>query len=72
MRMAHNPGEYFWQCQACEFHMLMKKTSTALAKNVLGPKIREIRLRTTPPVSQEDLCARLEILRPRLGSALKI
>jgi HTH-type transcriptional regulator, cell division transcriptional repressor len=45
----------------CEFRIshLLKKTHQLLARNVIGRRIREARLKSTPPVSQDDLAGRL-------------
>ena len=41
-------------------HTWMKKTTkTTAAKNVIGKRIREARLKCSPPVSQDDLSGRL-------------
>ena len=37
----------------------MKKTRKAQARNQIGPRIREARLRCKPAVSQDDLAGRL-------------
>jgi transcriptional regulator with XRE-family HTH domain len=37
----------------------MKKTTASARKNVLGRRIRALRLRCRPPVSQDDLAGRL-------------
>lgn len=37
----------------------MKKTTLRLAKNLVGPSIRAIRLRQRFPVSQDDLAGRV-------------
>jgi hypothetical protein len=37
----------------------MKKTARFAARNQIGPRVREARLRSAPPVSQEDLAGRL-------------
>ena len=37
----------------------VKKTTKAKSRNVVGPRIREARLRLKPPVSQEDLAGKL-------------
>lgn len=37
----------------------MKKTSHAPQRNLVGPKVREARLKAQPPVSQDDLAGRL-------------
>ncbi|MHC1769410.1 MAG: helix-turn-helix domain-containing protein [Verrucomicrobiia bacterium] len=37
----------------------MKKTRKAAARNIVGARVREARLRSVPPVSQEDLAGRL-------------
>lgn len=37
----------------------MKKTIRSKARNRIGPRVREARLRATPPISQEDLAGRL-------------
>lgn len=37
----------------------MKRTSRAKARNVVGRRVREARLRCKPPVSQEDLAGKL-------------
>ena len=37
----------------------MKKTRKAQARNEIGPRIREARLRSNPPVSQDDLAGKL-------------
>jgi len=39
----------------------MKKTRKPSARNLIGPKVRQVRLRTDPPVSQEDLAGRLAV-----------
>lgn len=37
----------------------MKKTRKHAARNLIGSKVREVRLRMKPEVSQEDLAGRL-------------
>ena len=37
----------------------MKKTSLARERNLVGRRVREARLKSTPPVSQDDLAGRL-------------
>ena len=37
----------------------MKKTTKARAKNLVGRRVREVRLKCRPPVSQEDLAGRV-------------
>jgi hypothetical protein len=37
----------------------MKQTRKHPARNLIGPKVREVRLRMKPEVSQEDLAGRL-------------
>ena len=37
----------------------MKKTSKSAARNEIGKRVRQARLRCSPPVSQEDLAGRL-------------
>jgi transcriptional regulator with XRE-family HTH domain len=37
----------------------MKKTRKHAARNLIGPKVRQVRLRTKPAVSQDDLAGRL-------------
>jgi HTH-type transcriptional regulator, cell division transcriptional repressor len=37
----------------------MKKTSSNATRNQIGKRVREARLRCSPPVSQEDLAGRL-------------
>ena len=37
----------------------MKKTSESAARNEIGKRVRQARLRCSPPVSQEDLAGRL-------------
>ena len=37
----------------------MKKTSESAARNQIGARVRQARLRCSPPVSQEDLAGRL-------------
>jgi hypothetical protein len=37
----------------------MKRTHQRLERNVIGKRIREARLKCTPPVSQDDLAGRL-------------
>jgi transcriptional regulator with XRE-family HTH domain len=37
----------------------MKKTSGSAARNQIGGRVRQARLRCSPPVSQEDLAGRL-------------
>ena len=37
----------------------MKKTARFTARNQIGLKVRQARLRCSPPVSQEDLAGRL-------------
>jgi transcriptional regulator with XRE-family HTH domain len=39
----------------------VKKTRQHAAKNLIGERIREARLKCNPPVSQEDLAARLAV-----------
>ena len=38
----------------------MIRFDPATKRNLVGPKLKEIRLRCKPPVTQEDLIARLE------------
>ena len=41
-------------------HTLMKKTTKATAsRNFVGGRVRQARLKCSPPVSQEDLAGRL-------------
>src|SRR5437773_2455569 len=40
-------------------HAGMKKTSRLSARNQIGARVRQARLRCSPPVSQEDLAGRL-------------
>lgn len=40
----------------------VKKTHRRNQKNVVGPRVRQARLRGSPPVSQEDLSGRLAML----------
>lgn len=44
----------------------MKKTTTATARNLVGPRIREYRLKASPPISQEDLAGRLAAMGVQL------
>jgi hypothetical protein len=37
----------------------MKKSATITGRNLIGPRLRQIRLEQTPPVSLEDLAGRL-------------
>lgn len=37
----------------------MKKTQNKKGRNIIGDRVRQARLRQTPPVSQEDLAGRL-------------
>jgi hypothetical protein len=37
----------------------MKKTRKAQQRNVIGRRVRDARLKSTPPVSQDDLAGRL-------------
>lgn len=37
----------------------MKKTRKTAARNLIGPKVRQVRLRAKPAVSQDDLAGRL-------------
>lgn len=37
----------------------MKKTRAAIARNIIGKRVREARLRCQPTVSQDDLAGRL-------------
>jgi len=37
----------------------MKKTRKARGRNLVGERVREARLRSNPPVSQDDLAGRL-------------
>lgn len=39
--------------------MRMKRTHERLERNVIGKRIREARLKCSPPVSQDDLAGRL-------------
>lgn len=43
----------------CEVRTGMKKTKKGTARNILGPRLRELRLAAQPPISQEDLAGRL-------------
>ena len=38
----------------------MKKTRKPRSRNIVGRRVQQARLRLKPPVSQEDLAARLE------------
>ena len=40
----------------------MKKTHRRKQKNLVGPRVRQARIRTNPSVSQEDLSGRLAAL----------
>ena len=40
----------------------MKQTKKGLPRNVIGRRLRQARLKTKPPVSQDDLSARLATL----------
>ena len=40
-------------------HAVMKKTSRLAARNQIGTRVRQARMRCSPPVSQEDLAGRL-------------
>ncbi len=40
----------------------VKKTRKSTARNCIGPRIRQTRLRANPPVSQEDLAGRVAAL----------
>ena len=37
----------------------MKKTIESSERNLIGPRVRETRLKADPPISQEDLAGRL-------------
>jgi hypothetical protein len=39
--------------------MLMKKTHQRTERNVIGRRVRQARLKCSPPVSQDDLTGRL-------------
>ena len=39
--------------------MPVKKTHQSTKRNIVGKRIREARLRATPPISQDDLAGRL-------------
>jgi hypothetical protein len=54
-----NRLKYSDKSQACEIHMLMKKTSQTGHRNFVGRRIKRARMRCKPPVSQEDLAGRL-------------
>ena len=41
------------------FHIPVKKTHQLSSRNVIGRRIREARLKSKPPVSQDDLAGRL-------------
>jgi transcriptional regulator with XRE-family HTH domain len=41
--------------------MPMKKTSQHPAKNLVGRRVREARLKCSPPVSQDDLAGKLGV-----------
>jgi hypothetical protein len=46
----------------CEFrisHIALKKTHQLPRRNIIGRRIREARLKSKPPVSQDDLAGRL-------------
>jgi hypothetical protein len=45
----------------CEFRIshFLKKTHQLPSRNVIGRRIREARLKSKPPVSQDDLAGRL-------------
>ena len=49
------------KCQACEYYTRhVKQTNRATtARNVIGRRIRQARLKCKPAVSQEDLAGRL-------------
>jgi len=44
----------------------MKQTRQIPARNLIGPRVRQIRLRMKPEVSQEDLAGRLAVQGVRL------
>ena len=37
----------------------MKKTTKARKRNVIGQRVRQARLKASPPISQEDLAGRM-------------
>ncbi|MGH8246881.1 MAG: helix-turn-helix domain-containing protein [Gammaproteobacteria bacterium] len=39
----------------------LKKTRKIKARNCIGPRVRQARLKAVPPVSQEDLAGRLSV-----------
>jgi len=39
--------------------MLMKKTGEQAARNIVGKRVRDARLKCNPPVSQDDLAGKL-------------
>jgi transcriptional regulator with XRE-family HTH domain len=40
----------------------VKKTTRAKARNVVGTRVRKARLRSVPPISQEDLAGKMAAL----------
>lgn len=53
---------FFRQSQACGFRTRVKQTKKGLARNVIGRRLRQARLKAKPPVSQDDLSARVAAL----------
>ena len=49
------------KCQACEVRIFtfVKKTHQLPHRNIVGRRIREARLKSKPPISQDDLAGRL-------------
>lgn len=45
----------------CRISHILKKTHQLPARNVIGRRIREARLKCKPPVSQDDLAGRLAV-----------
>lgn len=49
----------------CDYHTIFKRrpaTICSTMKNLVGPRIKQIRLRASPRVTQEELAARLQVL----------
>ena len=42
-----------------EVHPIMKKTAAIRGRNIIGTRLRQLRLKQEPPVSLEDLAGRL-------------
>lgn len=47
--------------QACAWRTLMKKTSKAKLRNIVGQRVRQARLKCNPTVSQDDLAGKLAV-----------